>query len=169
MKTKITTLKMNIALSNLHYDVLIFTETWLDDSIRDCDILFHGYKSYRCDRNFLHGMKAKGGGVLILIRESLTSSQELLYSDKDQSSIVSIDSQGGIFIVGAVYIAPHTSMPRSQTFLDAYNDFNDRITQLLQNKANKDIFICGDLNLPGFHLIFEDSTPWPLVLTLEEW
>ena len=168
MKTKITALKMNIALSKLHYDVLIFTETWLDDSIRDCDILFHGYKSYRCDRNLLHAMKAKGGGVLILVRESLTSSQELLYGDGYQSIIVSIDSQGGKLIVGAVYIAPHTSMPGSKNFLEAYNDFNDRITQLLQNKANNDIFICGDFNLLGFHWTFE-VPPGPLVFTLAEW
>ena len=48
-------------------------ETWLHDSIFDGEILSYGYTIYRKDRS------ARGGGVLIAIEDSVSSSS-LLYN-----------------------------------------------------------------------------------------
>ena len=49
-------------------DIIFWTETWLDPSIKDSQILPPGYKIFRNDRNL------NGGGVLIAVRDNLISS-----------------------------------------------------------------------------------------------
>ena len=53
-----------------HLDIVCLTETWLNKSISDFEILPTGYDIYRKDRQ-----SRTGGGVLIAIKSSLCSSQ----------------------------------------------------------------------------------------------
>ena len=50
------------------FDVVAITETFLDDSIHDSHIVPPGYTIFSKDRN------RHGGGVLLLIRDSLNAS-----------------------------------------------------------------------------------------------
>ncbi len=53
---------MTISLiSKNEVDIMVLTETWLDDSIKDCELCPPWYNILRRDRN------CKGGGVAFLI------------------------------------------------------------------------------------------------------
>ena len=77
-------------------------ETWLHDSIFDGEILSYGYTIYRKDRS------ARGGGVLIAIEDSVSSSS-LLYniSPTDLEVItVNIDLSNDPITLYTVYVPP---------------------------------------------------------------
>ena len=49
------------------FDCLMFSETWLDNSVSNHEISLDGYQSFRCDRPG----NRRGGGVLIYLRDDL--------------------------------------------------------------------------------------------------
>lgn len=55
LKTKLSDIRLNI-LSH-HYDIIIFTETWLQPNIYDSELLDDRYLVFRRDRNLLHTKK----------------------------------------------------------------------------------------------------------------
>ena len=59
-------------LDNHESDILVLTETWLHDEIRNDEILadLNNYAIYRKDRN-----ERRGGGVLIAVKQQITSFQ----------------------------------------------------------------------------------------------
>ena len=52
------------------YDVIILSETWLNDSVYNNEILCSEYNIYRCDRSEKNSSSSNGGGVLIAVRSS---------------------------------------------------------------------------------------------------
>lgn len=58
IKSKLTKLYVDS-----HTDVLMFTETWLNESINGYEILCSDYKIFRCDRSKFTSNKKEGGGV----------------------------------------------------------------------------------------------------------
>jgi hypothetical protein len=59
-----------VAFKNLvyggDYDIIAVTETWLNSSIKDDEILRYGYKIYRHNR-----IGRVGGGVLLAVKDSI--------------------------------------------------------------------------------------------------
>lgn len=41
----------NIQYYTLEYDVLVITETWLNESVKNSELSLHHYTIYRCDRD----------------------------------------------------------------------------------------------------------------------
>ena len=63
-------------------DVLMISETKLDDSFPTAQFLLHGFREpYRLDRN------SKGGGIMLYIREDIPSS---LLNSKSKTGIETI-------------------------------------------------------------------------------
>lgn len=56
------------ALSNVNYDFICLSETWLNTNVFDVELGFINYNIYRNDRNLSFG-KTRGGGVLIAIKK----------------------------------------------------------------------------------------------------
>ena len=69
MCLNIQSLKLDILeVEAQHYDVLVFTETWLRPDIVNDDLIIRNFQApVRCDR--LHTV---GGGVAIYVREGIT-------------------------------------------------------------------------------------------------
>lgn len=55
------------------YDILVFTETWLNENFRLSELGLCDYRVYRYDRNISTSPLSRGGGFLIAIRKSLSS------------------------------------------------------------------------------------------------
>ena len=55
-------------------DVLVLNETFLDESVEDCNINIDGYIFYRADRTSDSG-KDCGGGIVVYVKSSLILSQ----------------------------------------------------------------------------------------------
>jgi len=71
LNNKLTLLKSLSPLSL--YNILIFTETWLNDNIYSSELGLYDYIIYRYDRNEKTNSLSRGGGVLIAIHKSLPS------------------------------------------------------------------------------------------------
>jgi hypothetical protein len=55
-------------ISSVNPDIIFGTETWIDSSVKDAQILPGGFNIYRNDRNL------NGGGVLLAVKDTLLTS-----------------------------------------------------------------------------------------------
>jgi hypothetical protein len=99
----------NISLSDGNtYDIIAGTETWLNDSVADTEILSDAYNIYRHDRPSTR----RGGGVLLAASSTLRS------SGLDVAPILNCEAvwveiqlrQNKRLIVGVVYLPPNTEL-----------------------------------------------------------
>lgn len=58
----------------VNYDVIILTETWFDDSIKDSDFCLRNYKIYRNDTCKKSSEKNKGNGAPIAVHSNISNS-----------------------------------------------------------------------------------------------
>ncbi|CAK1580774.1 unnamed protein product [Parnassius mnemosyne] len=70
LRTKTLNLFRNVCLNS--YDIIIFTETWLVDSIHNSELFDDRYLVWRRDRNYCSTSQTRGGGVLIAVRNDLS-------------------------------------------------------------------------------------------------
>jgi hypothetical protein len=54
--------------SSVNPDIIFGTESWIDSSVKDAQILPGGFNIYRNDRNL------NGGGVLLAVKDTLLTS-----------------------------------------------------------------------------------------------
>lgn len=70
LRSKTNSLYRNVCMNS--YDVIIFTETWLVDSISNSELFDGRYLVWRRDRDYCRTAQTRGGGVLIAVRNDLT-------------------------------------------------------------------------------------------------
>ena len=132
--------------SILKLDVLILTESKLDDTIPSNLISLPGYhEPVRRDRN------RNGGGVLIYIAENLIFSQkEHLQSDDYEHIWVDIKMRNAIFAINALYRPPQDTSNSHDSFLNTTNS----ILQNLSNYNATHKVIASDLNFGNIYCKF---------------
>ena len=124
------------------FDVVAVTETFLDDSIHDSHIVPPGYVVFRKDRN------RHGGGVLLLIRESLNASLQPDLDDQCELLWVSIPTKSSVILFGVFYRCPQAPL----SVLEALrSSVSSAVAQ------NHPIVLCGDFNLP--HINWDTISP----------
>ena len=113
-------------------DVIGITETWLRPDIEDSEINLDSYALFRKDRT-----NARGGGVLIYIRETLKALiREDLTQDKFEESIwIELRSMLDKTIIGVCYRAPTSN---------ATND--DSLFKLISKCSKESVLVMGDFN-----------------------
>ena len=128
--------KKIFALQSLVYSlspsILIITETWLTNSYYNAELIPLGYCVYRQDR------PSRGGGILIAINSSFSSS--VIYSRNDPD-ILSVQMTSPLSVVlCAVYIPPSANS----------NEWNILLNYLrsLHNSFCGQLLIVGDFNCP---------------------
>lgn len=60
-----------VTVVDCDYDVIVVTETWLDDRIYSAQLFGNRFTVFRNDRNPFNSTKARGGGVLIAVSNRL--------------------------------------------------------------------------------------------------
>ena len=124
------------------FDVVAVTEIFLDDSIHDSHIVPPGYVVFRKDRN------RHGGGVLLLIRESLNTSLQPDLDDQCELLWVNIPIKSSAILFGVFYHCPQAPL----SVLEALcSSVNSAVAQ------NQPIVLCGDFNLP--HINWDTISP----------
>ena len=93
--------------SDTDYDVIALTETWLDDSVHDEEILSNSrYNVFRKDRNIAVSKKRDGGGVLLAVnskflckrRHDLETDIEIIWIE------CKIDNARKLFLVLCIFL-----------------------------------------------------------------
>ena len=147
------------AIRAADYDLILFTETWLNDSIFSTEIFDSSYYVYRADRNYAALNCTRGGGSLIAVRDTLGStvlpgSENPAFDD----SWAMIRSSGDTILVGCVYFPPHSSV-------EAYESFVATLDSLISRHRNAKIIIMGDFNLPMINWISDNDILIPCELS----
>ena len=114
-------------------DLIAITETWLRADIEDNEISLGSYSLFRKDR-----LNARGGGVLIYIRETLKPSirEDLTSSEFEESLWIEIKDKNESTIIGVCYRNPTSSV-----------DNDDKLFSLIEKCTNDTVLLMGDFNL----------------------
>lgn len=143
MKTKLNDIKL-ASLSN-SYDIIVATETWLDDTVLENELFDTRYNVYRRDRSSTCLAGKGGGGVLIAVSKSLSSKRvnhfESIYEDLWVSVNAKVHGKVVEYLFCAVYLPPPVKPNVLEIFLENCN-------VVMQSSCNRTV-ILGDFNL-GF-------------------
>ena len=127
---KLTKLQNYVYSSSI--DVLIITETWLNDSIFNNEILPDNYTIYHRDRD------SRGGGVLLAIRDCIPS--KLLFSS-DNSKVITVQlCAPKPVVLCTAYLPPHSTLADAQPLFDHLSSVCS---------GTMPVIAIGDYNLPG--------------------
>lgn len=145
MRTKLCYFRYAILTAAVNYDIIILTETWLNDNFLDVELGLTNYNVYRQDR--ISPSKERGGGVLVAVRDTIPSSRIMCESaDFDQLFVKLTDSN---ICLGSAYFPPRSN---SDQFAKHCNDVNSIEAQLLPNN----FILVGDYNLPEVNWLSEE-------------
>lgn len=146
MNTKLGTLSSNATMCN--YDILAFTETWLNQNVQNSEILDNKFTIFRSDRNIQELDVSRGGGVMLAVNSNLTA-LNLNLSQTNFNNIPSIDIIGlkiildhYYFYLFVIYIPPNMSIDCYYSVFDAFCS--------LHYIFNSDILLIGDFNIPDY-------------------
>lgn len=142
MRTKTEDIYKNILLTN--YDVIVFTESWLNNSITNGEFIDPRYVVYRRDRSTSKVSKKDGGGVMVAVSNKIKSVRmkhwESNFEDLWLSIELSVNNNIKKIALCIVYMPPPVKLDSLQNFLDNVNNVLNDVD---------DVVILGDFNL-GF-------------------
>ncbi len=123
------------------YDILCFTETWLQD-VLDCDSLRNYYSVFQCNR------PSRGGGVLVLCKLTYQCIlHKTFLADGYEGVVVDVGPSGNHIRICCVYRTPSCSNEQSY-------QLHDTIRGVLSLSNN--FVLIGDFNYPGINWL-DDS------------
>lgn len=156
LRTKSLEFTQNI-LCNV-YDLIVITETWLYDGIRDSEVSDGRYDVFRFDRDLKINTKSTGGGVMIMAKTEFGAQRCVDYCECGLTEILTITlparslSSSVDLHVTAVYIPPEPNRISSDIEC-VLNTLNRNFTSNPQHNY----LLIGDFNLPNIH--WDDSGP----------
>ncbi|XP_055622088.1 uncharacterized protein LOC129765695 [Toxorhynchites rutilus septentrionalis] len=154
LRTKIDAFFLSV--SEEEFDLIVLTETRLDDRIFSTQLFGPSYAVYRTDRSHLNSHKSRGGGVLIAITR-LTS-----YLDPAPISLlleqlwVLVEVNHNTISIGVIYLPPNRK--NDSTAIDEHVESIGSVSARL--KVHSPALLFGDYNQAGLQWCFpESSTP----------
>ena len=136
------------------FDVIALTETWLNNSITDYEVIPNGYQLFRKDRS----TGKRGGGVLLAVKDSISTEPFNFNCESMELSSVVIKSLSKRVLIAVCYRPPNAD----SDFLHNLNSFIE-----FAIKSNlKDIILLGDFNFPTIQWI--NGSGFPEILHQKE-
>ncbi|KAI8478187.1 hypothetical protein Bbelb_440810 [Branchiostoma belcheri] len=121
-------------------DILAITETWLNDDVRDQEVIPPGYATYRKDRHHTHAGRA-GGGILLAVSSNVRSRRRPDLEPKDEILVCEVQPPGlGKLATVLCYRPPSGDL----------STFTVNLSSALEKVKDEYRMYCvlGDLNLP---------------------
>ena len=141
-----------MALCRCDYDVIVFTETWLTEAIKDAE-LTKNYELFRCDRNPGSSSLLRGGGVLIATKVELRcKTVDLLNCESLEQTVIRLALPLQTLFLCCVYIRPVSDPAVYTTHASAVQQVIDL------SKQSDSILVVGDYNLPNLIWFHDDDT-----------
>lgn len=136
------------ALLNTDFDIIVFTETWLNKSVYSSEFIDNRYNVYRRDRESSNTSKLDGGGVLIAVTKRINSYRMTTWETKLEDLWVNILIGNSTISICAVYIPS----PLKCETLDGF-------VQNVEKVVIKQSFtiIIGDFNIPSIQWAREED------------
>ncbi|XP_055585114.1 uncharacterized protein LOC129737966 [Uranotaenia lowii] len=134
-----------LATSCSCYDIMTFTETWLNDHTLSDQIFGSDYSVFRCDRR-PRNRKITGGGVLLAVRSKFRA---MPIDDESWHNFEMVWSRIELgdrkLYVGVLYLPPHRS--RDVSLAESFSRCISKISSFCA--PEDDIIVLGDLNMPS--------------------
>lgn len=133
-----------------HPDIILITETWLNDNYDDTEFTFPNYNMIRCDRP----LNKRGGGLIMYVSTMYQFSIERqLMTPPTESIWCKITHAKYTFLIGCIYKPPPNSL---NLFSDGSNIDDllvDNLDFALTRFKQVPVFVCGDFNYPAINWI----------------
>lgn len=148
LRTKTIVFFRNVCACN--YDIIIITETWLLDSIKDAELFDNRYVVWRRDRNYNATGQTLGGGVLIAVRRDVAvSPQPTFCSNAEDLWLTLVLKQCGVnrhinLHICVVYLCKEN---KGFTFSQQLTNFFDNLNGVVVRSPHDKYLIVGDFNL----------------------
>lgn len=122
--------------------IMCMSETWLDPTIEDRELLCDSHHVFRGDR-CINGKNCRGGGVAILVPHIFTASMYGSHHCTEcfEAIAAKIDCKSESLIILNVYRPPNAFSEKN--FVDEFTEFYHK-----SNFHSKNVLIVGDFNLP---------------------
>lgn len=134
------------SVSDLSYDIVCVTESWLNDSVNNSECFPCNYNVIRCDRNFEVTGRSRGGGVMLGLSDAI------LYTVIDTTFFTNTIPLVDIILCRCIspiklliclmYIPPDLSI----------DDLEFLTSSLDMYLMEEQVLLLGDFNLPNFVL-----------------
>lgn len=135
--------------SDLQFDVLCLTETWLDDSVLNSEILSASYCITRSDRKFSQTHLCKGGGVLIATNKNKIKCVDVSVSLLDCYVKIDVAACKIFFCNVCIYIMCIYIPP--DILSGDFESFFDSLEQVCINFGESSkLIVVGDFNVNKF-------------------
>ena len=143
LRTKVD--ELYLATNDCNIDVIMLTETGLDDRINSLQLFGGSFNVFRCDRSSLNSEKRSFGGVLIATSQQHPSTMLRTSNGSNLEQVcVSVTVRGVKLLLCVVYIPPDKS--NDATIIDTHIA---SVSELCSNSSAADIvLVCGDYNQP---------------------
>lgn len=146
LKTKINKFRLKILYNS--YDVILLSETWLNENIFDAELFDDRYIVCRNDRDKVSTDEKDGGGCLIAVKKCLISKRINEWEMPNEDIWISVDHVNGYKTFFNVRYIPLKSK------FEVYKLHYDKISEILTSADSNDTFVMtGDYNL-------NDSVNW---------
>lgn len=141
-----------VSTSSTDYNIIILTETWLDNTINSLEFISNRYITYRKDREQSSIPNKRGGGVLIAVQPHIISNEYVNIKMKDLESVcVVVPTLNGNIYIYSAYIQYGSN-------IEAYRAHIAAISELKSTMNESDLLIiCGDFNMSGIKWNENDS------------
>lgn len=139
LRTKLDLILHETEFSN--YEVLVFSETGLNDTFLDKELNLHNFTIYRKDRSSQTSGFSRLGGVLIAVKSCIYS--ELVHTPDVIEQVCVIVGRGSSkLLIGAVYLPPESDCEK-------YNIYCSTLEEICELYPRSQIHLFGDFNLPN--------------------
>lgn len=142
----------HLSLIASSYDIVVFTESKLNDSVHTSEIIPSGFITHRLDRNSENSHKSSGGGILIAVKQHLRSLEIESPACLEQICIKVKKSDGYLFIC-CIYLPPNSQIRKYQEHMK----FVEEISETLNN--NDSLVVLVDYNLPNLDWLKDPESP----------
>ena len=133
----------NCEIQNNLYDIIAINETSLNEFIPEQLPKIKNYVTYRCDRNLIKTQKDKGGGVCIVVKNSLSSRIIYKYTELYERLDMIITKNKHKLYLSLVYFPPESPA-------ELYFEYFSSVTKFIQEGNHTEYLILGYFNLPGY-------------------
>ncbi len=131
-------------------DVIIGTESWLDESIQSAEIFPSNFSIFRRDRP-----QGNRGGVFIAVRDSLPVTERADFCVENSEILwcqLTLKPANEDVFIGVFYRRP------SSYNQDTLNGLNDSLTKLFSGLNSPFVILGGDFNIPDMEWKPDDTT-----------
>lgn len=118
LNTKITEFQQNVII-NKEYDVIVITETWLQDNVRNSELFTDDYVVFRYNRNLNETAKKRAGGILVAVKNNLYVTEVEVESCDINCEVMCVKvllNNHDYFYIFGVYVVPNKPLNVYENF-----------------------------------------------------